>query len=192
MHKNLPSSFIFLDKYNHQIFRNNNRNIGVIYRNYCSEQKEKELNKIAKACKRKRFMLFVSNDIKLAIKARADGVYIPSFNKSQKFTNVKKKNFVIIGSAHNQKEIKEKIIQRCSVIFLSPIFYMKKKKYFLNLHKFNYLANNNKIKFFALGGINDKNFRKLKLLKIHGFAGITIFKKKPAYKRPVFLKNNFF
>ena len=137
-------------------------------------------------------MLFVSNDIKLAIKARADGVYIPSFNKSQKFTNVKKKNFVIIGSAHNQKEIKEKIIQRCSVIFLSPIFYMKKKKYFLNLHKFNYLANNNKIKFFALGGINDKNFRKLKLLKIHGFAGITIFKKKPAYKRPVFLKNNFF
>ena len=137
-------------------------------------------------------MLFVSNDIKLAIKARADGVYIPSFNKSQKFTNVKKKNFVIIGSAHNQKEIKEKIIQRCSVIFLSPIFYMKKKKYFLNLHKFNYIANNNKIKFFALGGINDKNFRKLKLLKIHGFAGITIFKKKPAYKRPVFLKNNFF
>jgi len=192
MHKNLPNSFIFLDKYNHQIFRNNNKNIGIIYRNYCSKQKEKELNKIARACKRKRFMFFISNNIKLAIKMRADGIYIPSFNKLQKFINIEKKNFIIIGSAHNQKEIKEKIIQKCSAIFLSPIFYVKKSKNFLNLHKFNYLANNNKINFFALGGINEKNFRKLKLLKIRGFAGITIFKKKPAYKRPVFSKNNFF
>jgi len=192
MHKNLPNSFIFLDKYNHQIFRNNNKNIDIIYRNYCSKQKEKELNKIARACKRKRFMFFISNNIKLAIKMRADGIYIPSFNKLQKFINIEKKNFIIIGSAHNQKEIKEKIIQKCSAIFLSPIFYVKKSKNFLNLHKFNYLANNNKINFFALGGINEKNFRKLKLLKIRGFAGITIFKKKPAYKRPVFSKNNFF
>ena len=192
MHKNLPNSFIFLDKYNHQIFRNNNKNIGIIYRNYCSKQKERELNKIARACKRKRFMFFISNNIKLAIKMRADGIYIPSFNKLQKFINIEKKNFIIIGSAHNQKEIKEKIIQKCSAIFLSPIFYVKKSKNFLNLHKFNYLANNNKIKFFALGGINEKNFKKLKLLKILGFAGISIFKKKPAYKRPVFLKNNFF
>ena len=137
-------------------------------------------------------MFFISNNIKLAIKMRADGIYIPSFNKLQKFINIEKKNFIIIGSAHNQKEIKEKIIQKCSAIFLSPIFYVKKSKNFLNLHKFNYLANNNKIKFFALGGINEKNFKKLKLLKILGFAGISIFKKKPAYKRPVFLKNNFF
>ena len=192
MHKNLPSSFIFLDKYNHQIFRNNNRNIGVIYRNYRENKKEKEVNKIARICKKKRVMFFVSNDIKLAIKIRADGIYIPSFNKSQKFANIEKKKLVIIGSAHNQKEIREKLVQKCSVIFLSPVFYVKKSKNFLYLHKFNFLVNNNKTKFFALGGINDKNFKKLKLLKIEGFAGITIFKKKPAYKRPVFLKNNFF
>jgi thiamine-phosphate pyrophosphorylase len=192
MHKNLPSSFIFVDKYNHQIFRNNNRNIGIIYRNYSGEKKEKELNKIARACKRKRIMFFVSNNIKLAIKMRASGIYIPSFNKSQKFSNIETKKLIIMGSAHNQKEIKEKIIQKCRVIFLSPIFNIKKSKNFLNLHKFNYLANNNKTTFFALGGINENNFKKLKLLKIKGFAGITIFKKKPAYKRPVFLKNNFF
>ena len=34
--------------------------------------------------------------------------------------------------------------------------------------------------------------RLLKMLNIKGFAGIGLFKKKPAYKRPVFLKNNFF
>ena len=43
-----------------------------------------------------------------------------------------------------------------------------------------------------LGGITEYNYRKLKLVNAEGFGGIGIFKKKPAYKRPVFLKNNFF
>jgi len=40
--------------------------------------------------------------------------------------------------------------------------------------------------------ISENNIRKLKLLYTNGFGGIRIFKKKPAFKRPVFLKNNFF
>ena len=39
---------------------------------------------------------------------------------------------------------------------------------------------------YALGGINEKNINKLKILKTHGFGAIGLFKKKPAYKRPVF------
>ena len=54
------------------------------------------------------------------------------------------------------------------------------------------IAPENKIKIFALGGISEKNIQKLKLLKIKGFGGINLFKKKPASKRPVFIKNNFF
>ena len=61
-------------------------------------------------------------------------------------------------------------------------------KYFLNIYKFNFLALSNKSNFIALGGINTKNIKKLKLLRAKGFAGISIFKKKPAFKRPVFLK----
>ena len=53
-------------------------------------------------------------------------------------------------------------------------------------------SNRNKINVIALGGITEKNLSKLKMLNIKGFAGIGLFKKKPAYKRPVFLKNNFF
>jgi len=60
------------------------------------------------------------------------------------------------------------------------------------LHKFNYLKYSNKIDMFALGGISEKNLRRLKLLDIQGFGGISLFKKKPAFKRPVFIKNNFF
>jgi len=74
------NSFIFLDQYNNQIFQNSNINMGVIYRNYNHPKRETELNKIAKACKKNRFLLFVANDIKLALKVRADGIYIPAFN----------------------------------------------------------------------------------------------------------------
>ena len=192
MHKYLPNFFIFIDRYNNQIFENNNINIGIIYRNYNDANRETELNKIAKACKKKRYQLFVSNDIKLALKVRADGIYIPSFNKTRKFINLEKKNLTILGSAHNQKEIWEKISQKCQAIFLSPIFYVEKSINFLNVYKFNSLSRSNKVNILALGGITEHNVNKLRLLHTRGFGGIGIFKKKPALKRPVFLKNNFF
>ena len=192
MHKNLPSLFIFLDQYNSQIFKNKNTNIGIIYRNYNERKRENELIKIAKACKKNRYQLFVSNDSKLALKVKADGIYVPSFNKTKYFLNLEKKNVVILGSAHNQQEIQKKISQNCTAVFLSPLFNVKKSKKFLGLHQFNYLSYMNKINIFALGGISENNIRKLKLLYISGFGGIRIFKKKPAYKRPVFIKNNFF
>jgi len=197
MHKKLPKFFVFTDKYNSQIFKNKNINIGVIYRNYKDRNKESELIKIAKACKKNRYQLFVSNNLKLAIKFKADGVYIPSFNKKRNYSNIENKNISIIGSAHNQKEIHEKISQNCTAVFLSPLFHVKKSKKFLDLHKFNYLSSLNNIDVLALGGISDTNIKKLKLLSIKGFGGIRFFtKKKPAYLKAGFFKrinsfNNF-
>ena len=192
MHKIFPQIFVYLDQYDSQIFKNNNINMGIIYRNYNTEKRENELVKIAKACKKNRNQLFVSNDVKLAIKVKAEGVYIPSFNKTKGFANLEKKNIKILGSAHNQKEIQKKIYQNCAAIFLSPIFYIEKSNKFLGVHKFNYLAYSNNTNIFALGGISESNIHKLKLLNIKGFGGIRMFKKKPAFKRPVFIKNNFF
>ena len=87
----MPNIFIFTDEYNKEIFKNKNQNIGIIYRNYSSENRENQLIKIEKACKIKRYQLFVSNDKKLAYKYKADGIYIPSFNKTKKFLNLEKK-----------------------------------------------------------------------------------------------------
>ena len=192
MHNNLPHIFIFLDQHDNQIFKNNITNIGVIYRNYSSLKREKELIKISKACKKKGYKLFISNDIKLTVKFKADGIYLPSFNKTKMYQNAEKRNLIILGSAHNQKEISEKISQKCKAVFLSPIFNVKKKNKFLGIHKFNLLSRVNKINIFALGGINEHNIQKLNLLYVKGFGGISLFKKKPAFKRPVFIKNKFF
>jgi thiamine-phosphate pyrophosphorylase len=192
MHKHIPNLFVFLDHYDKHLFKNNIKNIGVIYRNYNNSKNIKELMKITSECKKKRFPIFIANDSKLAIKVKANGIYIPAFNTKKQFKNLENRNFTLLGSAHNQKEIKEKILQKCEGIFLSPLFYVKKKKNYLNIHKFNLLANSNNAKFFALGGINEKNIIKLNLLNINGFAGISIFKKKTGLKRPVFSKNNLF
>jgi len=188
MHKFLPNLFVFVNQYNSNLFENNNINMGVIYRNYNSANREAELIKIALACKKKRYQLFVSNNIKLALKVRANGIYIPSFNKDKKFLNFEKKNFTIIGSAHNQKEIHEKISQKCTAIFLSPIFPVKKSKSNLGIHKFNSLSRANKIHMFALGGINEKNLPKLKMIKTKGFGGISLFKKKTGLSKAGFFK----
>ena len=188
MHKHIPNLFVFLDHYDKHLFKNNIKNIGVIYRNYNISKSNKELMKITTECKKKRFPLFIANNTKLAIKVKADGIYIPAFNKKKQFKNLENRNFSLIGSAHNQKEIKEKILQKCDRIFLSPLFYIKKRKKFLNIHKFNLLVNSNKAKFLALGGINEKNIVKLNLVNTKGFAGISIFKKKTGLKKAGFFK----
>ena len=56
MHNKIPKIFIFIDRYNNKIFQNNSTDIGIVYRNYKNSD-EKELFKIAKACKKKRFKL---------------------------------------------------------------------------------------------------------------------------------------
>ena len=162
-------------------------NTAIIYRNYSSKNRLYELKKIANNCKKNRIKLFVSNDLKLALKVKANGVYIPSFNKARKFSNLENKKLLILGSAHNQKEVREKIVQKCKIIFLSPLFRVKKSKKFLGLYKLNNLSINNKNVFFALGGISKKNIKKIKLLNVGGVAGISIFKKKTGLlNRPVF------
>ncbi len=123
----------------------------------------------------------MSNNIKLAIRYKLDGVYIPAFNKQINFVKyLLPINFKIIGSAHNSIEISIKEKQGCNTIFVSPIFKINKKNYFLGVVKFNLLTLNKKTKFVALGGIDKKNKNKLNLLNIRGFAGISYFQKKTA------------
>ena len=65
----------------------------------------------------------------------------------------------------------------CEEILLSPIFEISKSKNFLDISKFNLIANKSKINCIALGGINSKNYKKIKMLKSKGFASISWAKK---------------
>ena len=106
-----------------------------------------------------------------------DGVYIPSFNTKLNFQKCPiKNNFLILGSAHNIKEIKIKELQKVDLIFLSPLFKTKNYSKGLGIVRFNILSNYTTRKVIALGGINKNNLNKLKITNAHGYSGISYFK----------------
>ncbi len=152
-----------------------------------------DLKKFNKRCIGKKITLFIQNSVKILILLKTNNFYISGYNKSQ-FKQLRKINrkVKIIGSAHNVTEIHEKLNQGCEYILLSRIFKTsyKFKKGFLGTTKFNLLTRNFSQKFIALGGINEKNFRLLSLLNIHGCA-MSGDKKKAGKYMPAFLKNNF-
>ena len=181
MQKKISRLFYFIDEYNYAELSKLSKNINIIYRNYKKNINISTLISIRNYCKKNGIKLFISNNIKLALKYKLDGVYIPAFNKQINFIKyLLPKNFKVIGSAHNNNEIIIKQKQGCKTIFVSPIFEVKKTNYFLDIVRFNLLTLNKKIKFVALGGINEKNKNRLNLLTICGFAGISYFQKKTA------------
>jgi len=174
MHVNLPSKYYFINKFDTNNLDNLEKNTGIIFRNYTSKINPKTILDIKRFCKKKRYKFFLSNNVRLALKLKLDGAYIPSFNKNIKHLSFSiKNNFIILGSAHNNNEIKLKEKQLVKIIFLSSIF--KKNKNYLGINKFKLLSKLTNKKVIALGGISSKNLNKLKILNCLGFAGISYF-----------------
>ena len=170
--------YYFIDSFNFKELSKINKRINIIYRNYSKKNHLYDLIKIKAICKKKGLKLFISNNLKLALKLDLDGLYLPSFNKKLKYNNIpSKKKFKLIGSAHNISEINTKNNQGCSEIFISPIFKTPKYKNHLGTIKFNLLSINIKNKLVALGGINLSNFLKIRLTRSKGFASISWIKK---------------
>jgi len=167
--------YYFINKFDTNNIDKQDKQTIIIYRNYLTKTPDQTLIlKIKKYCKKKSIKFYLSNNIKLAIKLDLDGAYIPSFNKSLKHLAYSyKKNFKIIGSAHNLKEIRTKEIQNVRKIFLSSLF--KKNKNFLGINKFKLFSKLSNKKIVALGGISKKNKKKLLLVGQSDFAGISYF-----------------
>lgn len=160
-----------------------NLNITIIYRN--NSKKKEPISKILIFRKKlisKKINFYVANNLKLAKKCKADGLYISAYNK--RFY----KNIKVIGGAHNFKEIYLKNKQGCKTIILSRLFNVNKKtkKNFFGVLKFNLIYQKYKINIVPLGGINEKSLLKLKLLKTNGLAILSELKKKPAISNRLF------
>tara|TARA_B100001057_G_scaffold195332_1_gene196086 strand:- start:198 stop:728 length:531 start_codon:yes stop_codon:yes gene_type:complete len=175
MHKDLINKYYFINKFDTNSIDKQDNQTAIIYRNYTLSSPEKSLIiKIKNYCTKKNKKFYLSNNVKLAINLNLDGVYIPSFSKSFNHLNYSyKKNFKIVGSAHNLKEMKTKELQKTKKIFLSSLF--KKNKNYLGINKFKVISKYTNQKVVALGGISRKNIKKLKLLSNQEFAGISYF-----------------
>ena len=167
--------YYFINKFDTNNIDKQDKQTTIIYRNYSSKPIDQTLIlRIKRYCKKKSIKFYLSNNIKLAIKLNLYVAYIPAFNRSLKhLAYTYKKNFRIIGSAHNLKEIRIKENQNVRKIFLSSLF--KKNKNFLGINKFKLLSKLTKKNIVVLGGISSKNKKKLSLLNQSDFAGISFF-----------------
>ena len=176
MHKDIK--YYFINKFETNNIDKQDNQTTIIYRNYSSKTvNEKLILKIKNYCKKKGIKFYLSNNIQIAIKLNLDGAYIPSFNKNTKHLAYSlQKNFKIIGSAHNLKEIRTKERQKVDKIFISSLF--KKNKNYLGINKFKLLSQLTRKDVIVLGGISKKNLKKLKILNQSRFAGISYFEQK--------------
>ena len=163
---------------------NKNKKISIIYRNNGTEENLTKLVKFRKKCKLKTLKFYIANNPRLAKNCKADGVYLSSYNK----LIYPKYGLSLIGSAHNFKEIYEKIKQGCDTIILSRLFktsYINKKSH-LGVIKFNLIMKNYRINLIPLGGINSLNLLKLNIVNSNGLALLSEIKKKPAISHQLF------
>jgi len=162
--------YFFTDKLDNIIIDNilKFKKIAIIYElKNNKEVNHDNLNIISKFCKKNNIKFYISNSYKLVLKYKANGIFITYDNKKNlNYINFQKR-LEIIGSAHNQIEYTLKVRQGCSTIMLSPIFY--NKKYSLNkilhIQKFNLITLSWKKSIGALGGINLKNLKLIKLIR---------------------------
>ena len=158
------------------------KKINIIYRKRKFTEKISNLLRFRRFCLTKRIKFYISNDLNLLKKIKADGLYISANNKNLNLNILKNANFDIIGSAHNYKEINIKKIQGCSTILFSRLFkttYLNKKD-FLGLVRFNLISLSQKLPLVPLGGIRLSNLNKLNIVKCNSFAVLSEIKKKPA------------
>ena len=166
--------YYFINKFDTNNIDKQDKQTTIIYRNYSTKIDPFLILKIKRYCKKKSIKFYLSNNIRLAINLNLDGAYIPSFNKSLKHLAYSyKRNFKIVGSAHNLKEIRIKENQNVTRIFLSSLF--KRNKNFLGINRFKLLSKLTKKNIVILGGISSNNKKKLSLLDQSDFAGISYF-----------------
>ena len=156
--------------------------INIIYRNKNNVINNSRLLKFREHCKAKRIGFYVTNNEKLALSLKADGIYLSANNKSLKLSQFKSFKYKIIGSAHNIKELNIKKLQGCSEIFLSRLFMTsyRYKKGYLGVIKYNLFNLFRKEDVIPLGGIRLHNLNKLQMVNCSSIALLSEIKKKPA------------
>jgi len=190
MNKIFYKHYVFLEEINNLIKDNlvkfSNINIIIDINKNNSKNLNNQLS-IIKFAKTNRIPFLIKNDFQKSVKYKANGVFISSDHKKITKPILLKKNFYIVGGAHNQLEYAQKLKQKCQLLMLSPLFFNKKysKNKILSILKFNNKTIDWKLNLCALGGINSKTLNKVRLTRCVAVAFKKFISnskiKKPAY-----------
>jgi thiamine-phosphate pyrophosphorylase len=173
--KLLYKNYIFLEKINNLIKVNllkfSNINI-IIDISHDKIKRSKNALSIINFARKNKIPFIIKNNFQECVKYKANGILIESQNKKIIKPLLLKRKFDIIGKAHNQLEYLKKVNQNCSLIMLSPLFFNKKypKNKILDILKFNNFILKWRTSICALGGINFKTLKRIKLLRTNNLS----------------------
>ena len=186
--KSIPKKWFFYNlaiKSNRTILFSLDSKVGVIFFNKYNKNEHslfERMGPLVSFCKKKGIDFVIPFSSYWARKYRAFGVLIEKdeiMAKNQRILKVLKKRFKIICKVHNQVEaIKKKDI--ADIFFISPVFPSSSHpnqaplKNYIFLYLCHLLKSKN---IYALGGMNDKNFKIKNSSSISGFGGISTFRK---------------
>jgi len=169
--RNLYKYYAFVDKIDDNLKKKLIQFINIrIIADTDDNSDNNHLKSIVKFSKENKIKFYIKNNYSLATKYGADGIFITSNNRNNLRPLSLKKEFEIIGAAHNQLEYFAKKRQNCNLVMFSPLFENSKykKSKILKIIKFNLISKDWKTKVAALGGIiYNNNLKKIKLLKVN-------------------------
>ena len=146
---------------------------GIVLRNYCSKDRRTIIKNVLRMAKRKNFTVLMASHPRAH--GNINGLHLPKWEyKCRRNT----KGQIISVSAHSLKDKRKIINTKADIIFLSSVFHTNShpKRKHLGIIRFGLLARNLARPVIALGGINNKNIKKLKHFPISGVAAIESLK----------------
>ncbi len=165
------------------IITNLPKNTTIIFREYDLSYQERLVlvNKIINITKKRKLNILIGKNVRLAKESGANGVHFSDNDASWfKYLNYKKNNprSILSCSCHDEKSLKKARKLSIDIQFISPIFQTTSHPNckIIGIKKLSQIYLQNKqADIVALGGINHKNIKQLKLTKIKSIAGISTY-----------------
>jgi len=164
-----------------EIIKKLNSDTAVIFRHYGSENKEKIAHELMQITRTKGMTLLVSGDYQLARKINADGLHIPEYllygeKAGDVYRNIKPK-WLVTAAVHRARALNRAEKMGVDAVLVSPVFKTQSHVSanpigIIGLAKF---VQKTRVPVFALGGVTNKNKKRVFETGAVGFAGIGHF-----------------
>lgn len=161
------------------------RGTGLILRHYDHPDKERLAFTLGKICKRRRLQLLIAGDVRLAVRAHADGVHVPDYNLWQipRIRSKLRRGMIITAATHSLRRVRMAGEMNADAAMISPVFVTKSNNFkrSLGVLQLRLICRRSPLPLMALGGINARNFRHLRNIGLHGIGAIGALEKSTGF-----------
>lgn len=150
---------------------------GVILRHYDHPEREVLAKVLGHICRQRHIVFLIAGDARLAQRIKADGIHLPDRTAARAGTRRRRNPYWIVSIAiHSRASIGRYI--DADIGFISPVFPTDSHAAAPGLGPVRLAGltlSAAPLSCFALGGVNEMNFQRLRGVRVKGFGGIACF-----------------